>query len=85
MGYGKSLCYQLLPFLIHYKLGRTTAPLDDRSVVLVVSPLVCLMIDRVRSLESRGVSATIFSSNRGMDKDLVTTNTEVSSVKYCLL
>ena len=22
-GYGKSLCYQLLPFLMDYKLGRT--------------------------------------------------------------
>ncbi len=32
-----------------YKLGRTNAPLVDRSVVLVVSTLVSLMIDQVRS------------------------------------
>ncbi len=50
-GYGKSLCYQLLPFLMDYKLGRTKAPLVDKSVVLVVSPLVSLMIDQVRSLK----------------------------------
>ena len=39
-GYGKSTCYQLLPFAFDVKLGRTNAPLVDRSVVLVISPLV---------------------------------------------
>jgi len=42
-GYGKSICYQLLPFIFDIKLGRTNAPLVDRSVVLVISPL-CLML-----------------------------------------
>ncbi len=41
------------------------------------------MIDHVKSLKSRGVSAAILSSNRGIDKGLVTTSTEVSSEKYC--
>ena len=36
-GYGKSICYQLLPFIFDVKLGRTNAPLVDRSVI---SPLV---------------------------------------------
>ena len=39
-GYGKSVCYQLLPFVFDVKLGRTNAPLVDRSVILVISPLV---------------------------------------------
>ena len=39
-GYGKSICYQLLPFVFDVKLGRTNAPLVDRYVVLVISPLV---------------------------------------------
>ena len=39
-GYGKSICYQLLPFVFDIKLGRTSAPLIDRSVVLVIFPLV---------------------------------------------
>ena len=39
-GYGKSICYQLLPFVFDVKLGRTNAPLVDRSVILVISPLV---------------------------------------------
>jgi len=39
-GYGKPICYQLLPFVFDVKLGRTNAPLVDRSVILVISPLV---------------------------------------------
>ena len=39
-GYGKSICYQLLPFVFDVKLGRTNAPLVDRSVVLVIFLLV---------------------------------------------
>ena len=39
-GYGKSICYQLLPFVFDVKLGRTNASLVDRSVVLVIFPLV---------------------------------------------
>ena len=38
--YGKSICYQLLSFVFDVKLGRTNAPLTDRSVVLVIPPLV---------------------------------------------
>ena len=38
--YGKSICYQLLPFVFDVKLGRTNAPLIDRSVVLVISLLL---------------------------------------------
>ena len=37
---GKSLCYHLLPVVFDIKLGRTNAPLVDRSVVLVIFPLV---------------------------------------------
>ncbi len=57
--------------------------------LLIVSPLVSLimrlMIDQVRSLNNRGVSAAILSSNKGIDKDLVATAKEVSSGKYFLL
>ena len=37
---GKSISYQLLPFVFDVKLCRTNAPLIDRSVVVVISPLV---------------------------------------------
>ena len=65
-GYGKSICYQLLPFIFDMKLGRTTSPPSERSVVLVVSPLVSLMIDQVSTLLQRGVPAGILSGNKGL-------------------
>ena len=39
-GYGKSLCYQLLPYVFDVKLGLTKAAPSEGSVVLVISPLV---------------------------------------------
>ena len=52
------------------KLGRVNTG-GDRSVVVVVSPLVSLMIDQVSTLMSRGVSAAIMSSQREIDKKLL--------------
>ena len=34
-GYGKSICFQLIPFLLDFKLTRSTVPQVERSVVLV--------------------------------------------------
>ena len=84
-GYGKSILYQLLPFVFDYKLGLTNAPLVERSVVLVVFPLVSLMVDQVRTLSSRGVSAAILSGNRGIERNLVANEKDVSAGKYRLL
>ena len=58
MGFGKSICYESLPFVFNFKHS------DDGtgggcSIVLVVSPLVSLMVDQVASLRSRGVSTAI--------------------------
>ncbi len=44
------LCGQLLLVVMDYKLGKTNAPLVDRSVVLVICRLVSLVIDQVKSL-----------------------------------
>ncbi len=68
-GFGKSLCFECLPFMFDMKLGRVAG--GNRSVVVVVSPLVSLMIDQVSSLISRGVSAAIMSSQRDIDKKLL--------------
>ena len=60
-GYGKSLHYQLLLFLFDFKLGRTRAIATERSVALVISPLVSLMVDQVCGLQAYGVCAAILS------------------------
>ena len=59
-GFGKSICYQALPYMFDHKLGRSNV--DCKSVVLVVSPLVSLMVDQVTSLRSAGVGAAILRS-----------------------
>ena len=72
-GFGKSICYEALPFLFDFKLGRTSS-LESRSTVLVISPLVSLMTDQVTSLRSRGVSAAILSRREGVNKELLATD-----------
>ena len=52
-GFGKSLCYEVLPFVMDDKLGR------HGSIVIVISPLVSLMVDQVQSLRQRSVNAAI--------------------------
>ena len=68
-GFGKSLCFECLPFMFNMKLGQVTGA--NRSVVIVVSPLVSLMVDQVSSLLSWGVSAAIMSSQREVDMKLL--------------
>ncbi len=84
-GYGKSLCYQLLPFLFDHKLGRIGAPEAELSVVIVVSPLVSLMVDQVSSLQSRGVSAAILSGNSGVDKKYLANEGDLKTARYRFL
>ena len=70
-GYGKSLCYQALPFLMDSKRGFANT--EKRSAVFVVSALVALMIDQVKSLRSRGVKCSIVTSSKSIEKDLLAT------------
>lgn len=83
-GFGKSLCYESLPFLFDFKLGRTA--ICDRSTVIVISPLISLMTDQVTSLRKRGVSAAILSRRQGVDKDLLATDKDLGTPgKFSLL
>ena len=54
-GYGKSLCYILLPLIF----DRLNTHISLSSVILVVSPLVSLMKDQVRPLEGRETKFTV--------------------------
>ena len=76
-GFGKSVCYEALPFLFDFKLGHTSR-VDSRSTVIVVSPLISLMTDQVTSLRQRGVSAAILSRREGVNKDLLADDKELS-------
>ena len=60
-GFGKSICFQALPFAFDYMYVSQSAP-PDRSIVLVVAPLIALMEDQVRSLRAKGVNAVVLSS-----------------------
>ena len=59
-GFGKSICYQSLPFIFDHRLGMV-AEGRRQSAVLVVSPLIALMVDQVQSLKSKDVQAVIIS------------------------
>ena len=48
-GFGKSIYYEVLPFVFDLKLE------SENSIVIVVSPLVSLIVDQVASLRSREV------------------------------
>ena len=50
-GYGKSLCYALLPLVFDYLQGQKNA-----SIVLCVSPLTSLMMEQKSKFTHRGLS-----------------------------
>ena len=49
-GYGKSIIFQLLPFIHEYLLGKET-------IVIVIAPLNAIIDDQIKSLLKRGVRA----------------------------
>lgn len=59
-GFGKSLCYFILPRLFNMLQHSTS------KMAVVVSPLVALMSDQVEILKSKGVNAAI-CTNKGSD------------------
>lgn len=62
-GFGKSLCYQVLPFVMDQKRE------SSGSAVIVVSPLVALMEDQVSGLRKRKVNASIITSSTSVSQD----------------
>ena len=64
--FGKSLCYEMLPFIFGFKSGGKL-----RSVVLVISPLVSLWWNKFEVSGNSGVCAAILSGNQEIDKCLL--------------
>ena len=84
-GFGKSICYECLPFLFDFTLGRTQSS-GIKSLVIVISPLISLMIDQVISLRKRGVLAAILSGHDGIDRALLASDNDLGLPgKYSLL
>ena len=63
-GFGKSVIYKCLPFVFETFNER-------KSLVLVVSQLVSLMIGQVKSLKKTGVCAAIMSDHRLVDPSVL--------------
>lgn len=55
-GFGKSLCYILLPRVFDLMRG-----VEKKSIVLVVSPLIALMRDQIAFITGLGLSAAMVS------------------------
>ena len=70
-GFGKSICYQALPFLFNHKLGLAVT---QKRAVLMVSPL---------SLRERSVEAVVISSGSretsAVDKEFLATEENMKS------
>ena len=81
-GFSKSVCYELLPFVMDYKRGKRGNGQESYSTVLVVSPLVSLMIDQVTSLRKRGVTAGILSGHPGVSNELLATAGSISKYSF---
>ena len=61
-GFGKSLCYILLPRVFDLLCG-----VEKKSIVMVISPLLALMEDQVATITSLGISAVHVSERQGTD------------------
>ena len=58
-GSGKSLCYAVLPCNLHSR--------QKESLIIVISPLISLMKDQVRSLKERNLTAVCISDVKGTE------------------
>ena len=58
-GFGKSICFHVLPFLFDRKLGHMDG--ERKSCVIVISPLISLIVDKVRNLRASGVAISFVS------------------------
>ena len=70
------------PTVFDFKLRRISAPPTKRSVILIVSPVLSLMIDQVSDLKSRGVQAAILSGNRDVDPKFIATESHVQEGNF---
>ncbi len=84
-GFGKSICYQVLPFLFDYKLGLVGSQKGMCAIVVSPSPLIALMVDQVKSL-GNGVEAVVISSSSRdssvFEKEFIATDKNLRTVSF---
>lgn len=74
-GYGKSICYIVLPSLFD-----ALRKVEKKSIVLVVSPLIALMRDQVASNTAMGMKSTYISDKENTKKQTAIRNGEFQIV-----
>ena len=67
-GFGKSLCYMLLPLVFDYLTVDSDRASDGKAIVVVVSPLIALMEDQVASYSAKGIKAAFIDCESDSDK-----------------
>ncbi len=77
-GYGKSLCYEILPIVFDELRG-----VEKKSIILVVSPLSALMKDQVADASSLGIAAAYVTASSNK-KDIQEGKVQVIFVSYAL-
>ena len=83
-GFGKSVCFQILPFLFDHKRGLVGG--EKITCAIIVSPLTALMADQVSSLRKNGVQAVIIScglrESSVVDKECLATESRFTSASH---
>ena len=77
-GYGKSLIFQVLLFVIeYYRRYENSPPIsinECSSIVLVISPLLALMEEQCKALNKKGVAAAYVGTNSDITPEIVYTS-----------
>ena len=83
-GFGKSVCFQILPFLFDHKRGLVGG--KKRTCAIIVSLLTALMGDQVRNLRENGVQAVIISfgsrESSVVGKEFLATESSLTSASH---
>lgn len=63
-GFGKTYCYAFLPHLYSAMERPTIGCVDERSIVIVLSPLIALMKDQCKHMEQLGIKAAFIGEGQ---------------------
>ena len=81
-GFGKSLCFQSVPFIYDFLAGHASgsSTTPDNHIAVIVEPTAALMREQVEKLSSKGISAAFI--NHEQDDPMVKTGVQEGQYKY---